>query len=281
MKLWLLRLVFLPSLSFAASNGGDVVNNGGGLSEQAIIYVAQHYRFFTESCLRYDNCGAKEPLRSHLKKLQICTVPALSNIRFAVAKEVPELSSGVAYVLLANGHFVINREKIYTSNREALRVPDAFGYLSRIYFDHCGMIKFSQSAEAAKAITAFTNADGEQVTIGKDSIKIPAQEWIKIRTMYSDLLIEGPKSLLRLSCPSGELNACTLIDTSDGKIGSRFKNLSLSQESIANGFLHFEVQGSFMGANHSREYFKLSASYRDGEPLEIKLQGQNLELPPQ
>lgn len=280
MKFLYFGLLFASSAVFANGNGGDVVNNGGGLSEQAIMFSAQHYRSFIESCLRYDSCGAKEPLNAYLKKVQICPLPKLSSLRFGIAKETPELSSGIAYVVLTNGHFVINRKKLYSPNQEALRIPEAFGHLSRIYFDYCGVLKFDESFDIAKSITAFTNTDGEQVTIGKDSIKIPAKDWIRIRTLYSDLIIEGPKNMLRLSCPVGHLNACTLLDVAERQTKSRFKNLSLSQESITQGLLSFEVQGSFIGENSPREYFKLSAGYQDGNVLEIKLQGQNLELPP-
>ncbi|MGZ3795533.1 MAG: hypothetical protein ACXVB1_04170 [Pseudobdellovibrionaceae bacterium] len=279
MKSLFLGLLFASSAVFANGNGGDVVNNGGGLSEQAIMFSAQHYSSFIESCLRYDSCGAKEPLSSYLKKVRICPLPKTSSLRFGIATETPELSSGRPYVVLASGHFVINREKLYSPTQEALRIPEALGYLSRIYFDHCGVLKFDESFDIARLITAFTNNDGEQVTIGKDSIKIPAKDWVRIRTLYSDLIIEGPKNLLRLSCPLGSLNACTLLEVAESQTKSHFKNLSLSQESITQGLLSFEVQGSFIGENRPREYFKLSASYQDGNVLEIKLQGQNLELP--
>ncbi|WP_413287724.1 hypothetical protein [Bdellovibrio sp. HCB337] len=276
MKAFLFIALFACSWAFA---GGDVVNNGGGLSEQAIVFSARHYNSFIESCLRYDNCGAKAPVNAYLKRVQTCSLPKLNELYFATAQEEPALAPAKTYVLLANGHFVINRELLYSSSKEPLKVSGAFGYISRIYFDHCGVLEFSQTVDIAKSFASFAEADGEQVTIGKDNLYLPSQRWVRIRALYSDLIIEGPGSFLRLSCPSGQLNGCNLLDTQESNLASRFKNLTLSQESMTNGLLHFEVEGAFIGADRNRQYFKLTADYQDEKPVQITLQGQSLELP--
>jgi hypothetical protein len=279
MKSLFLGTLFVSTLAFAG--GGDVVNNGGGLSEQALMFSAQHFLTFAESCLHYDSCGARPPMNQFLNQLKTCSLPTMTDFRFSTPKETPELQ-GRAFVLLPNHQFVIHRQLLYSSSNEPLRMPEAMGYLARIYFDHCHQVPFAQSSEIAKVLAGFVEADGEQVTIGKDSVNLPAKEWLHIRTLYSDLIFEGPKSLLRLSCPTGSLDSCSLVSTQDSKTASRFKNLSLTQEEQRGGrggVLHFEVEGTFLANRGTRLLFKLSAEYKDGKPLQVRLQNQALELP--
>lgn len=280
MKALILGIIFSSSLVFAfqGGNGGDVVNNGGGLSEQAIMFSVQNYRSFAASCLRYESCGLREPMQSYMKNVHQCSLPSAAAVRFATPAEDRELVAGKAYAVSANGALIVNREELYTDKGEPLRVSGAFAHMSRIYFDLCGSLPFAQSASLAKVLAQFAEAEGEQVTIGKDSIKLPSTKWIRVRTMYSDLLIESPKSLLRLSCGEN-LNTCTLAETAEAKSSARFKNLSLAQESLRDGLLSFEVQGVFISSKKERQEFKLFAEYLNGDVLSLKLQGQSLELP--
>jgi hypothetical protein len=276
MNSFFLKLIFASPVAFS---GGDVVNNGGGLSEQAVVFSAQHYLSFMDSCLLYDNCGARAPTNAFLKPLQKCVLPEISSLRFATPAEVPGLQPHKHYIELSSSEFVINREGIYSAANEPLKIAEAFGYLSRIYMDYCGTLVFAQSAELAKTLSGFVDANSEQVTVGKDSVSLPSKQWLRIRTLYSDLMIEGSQSLFRLSCPSGFLTSCNLTNTNAPQAQSTFKNLSLAQESLHNGILHFEVTGVFISADNARQYFTLTGDFQDGKAIQIQLQNQNLQLP--
>jgi hypothetical protein len=270
-------LIFIPLFLslMAMARGGDTFPNGGGLSEQAIVSSAYQFSYFAEACRLYRQCG--DEISEQLTKLAVCKLPSISALRFATAEEVPELG-GAAYFRPSEELFYFNREMIYSANKP-MRIPEAFGYLTRIYLDACGIENFDASESIALRLARFIDIRTEQVTVGKDDIDLPIARWIRLRSFHSDLLIEGPKDLLRLSCVDDQLESCMLTNHGASSESS-FKNLSLARESLeGENTVRFEVVGHFVNSKGGREKFSLKATYVDGQTTEIYLQGRALTLP--
>jgi hypothetical protein len=284
-----MRFVILPivslffALSVSARGGGDGsgVGNGGGFSEQAILFSAKQAISFVDACLKYANCGATEPLKNSLQKIKSCSLPSLNSFVFRTAEEVPELNGAQgaprSYVLL-NQEFVVNRTLLYNSKNEPLRTPQAMAYVTRMYFDLCGGMSFADSGSAGMTLASFAEYDSEQVTIGKDDLNLPIAEWIRVRTLYSDLIIESAQSIVRISCDGENLDACSLKNETASSTDSRFKDLSLVMEKGSSGQVEFEVEGNAVSPQ-SRKGFQLSAKYLKGVPVQIIWQGKSLEIP--
>ena len=282
-----IKAIFCASLFLALplstqariSGGGEgsTVGNGGGLSEQALLSASLHFKSFAASCLKYPACAQGPAVQAALQKTMACPLPQNSSFRFSIPKDTPALS-GVPYAALSATDFVINREKLYTADNTPLRIPTALAYITRIFMDHCGALGFDQSSALTAPLSKFADFDSEQLTVGKDSIQLPIADWIRIRSLYSDLVIETKQGLLLLSCPGNQIRDCSLakaFDTSE----ARFKNLSLASEQLVTGQVKFEVEGSLVAPN-SREIFHLTGIFKDGEATQILLNGQPLDLPP-
>ncbi len=259
------------------------MNNGGGLSEQAIVFSAGQYQSFLHSCLKVPGCGGQQPAKAHLEALLTCGLPGDSRLRFATIKDEPELRDqspyGKPYVFSIAQNLLINRHYLYTEKDEPLKVPGAIGYLSRIYLDYCRSMPFEESEGLAKTLAAFADFDSEQVTVGKDDLNLPFAKWIRLRTLYSDLIIEASDSILRLSCGEGDLGNCSLVDGRISLSQSRFKNLSLVRETKENSVISFAVEGSFLVGAGAPQLMKLAAEFKDGKPLRVSVGGKSLELP--
>ena len=171
MKTLLILLFSVQSLL-----AGDSVNNGGGLSEQALIYSAQHMPQFIQSCMQYSYCGANEPDRSKLLELLSCNRPKDTEIRFGNPTDEPFQDGtklGLPYRHLNNGEFFVNRAYLYPNDQPML-LPQTIGHLARLQLNDCNVIPFSGSAEIAKNISWMAEQEGEQITIGKEEIFLPA-----------------------------------------------------------------------------------------------------------
>lgn len=255
--------------------GGDVINNGGGLSEQSLLYARLHFERMSESCQKYNSCGRGTELGIRLRLLAACQKPNVEQIKFS-----EDLDFGVVYQTKDKGLFVINRKRLYTEADQALSVPKAFPFLARIFLDYCGFDKFDESIEIVSPMAEHASEQGEQVTIGKETLNLPKSEWIRVRSLYSDLLIETPKMLLRLSCKDESLSKCSFSETGSHNNDnvSKFKNLSLLSESMENKVIYFNIEGYFL-TSAAKERFSLFVDSEDGWIKKAILQNQELLIP--
>jgi hypothetical protein len=269
----MLLIATLFAVSVWAGGGGDVVNNGGGLSEQSVLFAALKYPSFLDSCLRYQDCGAKEPMKAQLLSLKTCTLPLASQIAF---KE--NLEGGKPYEIPGENGIILNRQSLYSGSREPMRIPAAFAFLTRVYFDLCGTKAFATSEEVVKPLERFAAEEGEQVTIGKESLNLPKSEWLRVRSLYSDLLIETPKILLRLSCPQDRLNECSFDNSETTTTHGKFRYLTLISEAKVEELILFHVEG-YLVLPGQRQKFKLQVESRQGIIEKVLWQDQNIDLP--
>lgn len=254
-----------------AMAGGDVVNNGGGLSEQSLLYASIHFKKISDSCQLYKSCGAQGPLKDHLQTMNSCQKPETAQFKFS-----SDLNEDVVYEMQEQ-ILVINRKKLYTEAHEALRIPEAFAFLTRIYLDFCGAVAFDQSKDLVKPIELHAGQQGEQITIGKESINLPKTQWIRVRSLYSDLLIETPEMLLRLSCLEDKLSSCSFNETGVSS-STKFRNLGLLSESIINGVVQFNIEG-FLQTPQKKQRFSLIVHSASGVVKKVILDGQEMTLP--
>ncbi len=283
MRVVLLPIFFLFVAPLAlARGGGDSINNGGGAAEQAVVYSAKQFRPFLQSCAKYSNCGAADPNRSQLAPLLRCDFPGEKSIRFATAKENEALRDGsergLPFAVSAERTLLLNRGYLYSDRNEPLSIPGAMGFISRVYLELCGGLAFPQSSALARTLSAFAEFDSEQVTIGKDDLDLPYAEWIRVRTLYSDLVVESVEGLLRLSCPGGELALCSLVKSEEVPSPARFSNLSLAWEKKSGAVVSFRVEG-WISVASGPESFALTAEFAKGKVQRLALNGRELELP--
>lgn len=94
-KVTLVGLFFMAFLfrSLVALAGGDIVGNGGGLSENNILYAFLHMKPMLESCVYTKGCGLTYPERDLLEKIYQNFDDELAGpgVRFASSKEQPDL----------------------------------------------------------------------------------------------------------------------------------------------------------------------------------------------
>ena len=261
----------LISANVWAGGGGDVINNGGGLSEQSVLYASVHFQSMSESCQKFTSCAAQGLLKDYLQSLNSCTKPDASQIKFSA-----DLNNDVLFQS-ENQTFVINRKKLYSGTNEALRIPEAFGFLTRIYLDYCGQMPFSRSNDLVKPIEQYSNQQGEQITIGKENINLPKAQWIRVRSLYSDLLIETPKMLLRLSCFDDKLSNCSFQENSNST-SAKFRNLGLRSETLSDGVVQFQVEGYFVTST-AKKQFSLVVDSQNGIVKRVMLQDHEITLP--
>lgn len=273
-----IALLFFVICFPVLGRAGDSVNNGGGLSEAALVFSARQLPSFLASCRRYDSCGALEPYATLLAPLAACRLHGEGELRFSVPKESPELKDGsergLPFRVSAEGLLLVNRLHLYSAQNEPLRLPEATGYIARIQLELCGGLSFAGSEALGKHLAAFADFEGERVTIGKDDLHLPAKQWIRVRSFYSDLILESSEQLLRLSCEGSHLRTCSLARSDLPASSAQFKNLGLVSERMADGRVHFVVEGLFEGA-----VFSLEAEYEKGIARRVRLNGVELELP--
>lgn len=267
----------VPFQRVLAGNGGDVVRNGGGLSEQAILYSSLHYRSFSARCLQNAGCSSSIELQTALKKVQTCSLPGANDFRFQTPQENAALQ-GKIYVRDSEGVFRVNREELYKPN--PLSFPAAMAFLSRIYFDSCHTIPWSHSKEMVAPLEALAEYDGEQITVGKDSIRLPQAEWIRVRSLFSDLLIETPIEMISLSCENQSLTRCGVSGTLKAvNTEDRFKYLSLANEEIKGDGVVFIIEGHYQPAQKRSEFFDMQVIVQKGKVMNIQWMGQAIKIP--
>jgi hypothetical protein len=273
-----IALLFFVTCLPGPARAGDSVNNGGGLSEAALVFSAKQLPSFLASCRRYDACGAQEPYFSQLAPLASCRLRGEGEIRFSIPKDAPELKDGsdrgLPFRVSAEGTLLVNRLHLYSPLNEPLRLPEAIGYITRIQLDLCGGLSFTDSAAIGTHLAAFADFEGERITIGKDDLHLPSKQWIRVRSFYSDLILESSEQLLRLACEGNDLRNCSLTRSDLPPSSAQFKNLGLVSEKVVKGRLSFVVEGLFEGS-----VFSLEAEFEKGIAKLVRLNGIELELP--
>jgi len=277
-------LTFFATIKNTTAGGGDVVGNGGGLSEQALVYSAQHFDSFLDSCLKVHQCAASGSEHFYLSSLKSCDYPNIQDLRFSTAKDLPELTDGTPegrpYVKLTNETFVINRTHLYPPHHpQPLRVATAMAYLARLYLDACQIFSLPHSQELGTRLARFSDFDSERVTIGKDQLDLPPSKWIRVRTFYGDLILETTKTILRLSCPTGELESCSLSASGASAKNSSFRHLSVLDEHLEIDKIVFEVEGSFRSESDRTRVIHLRGEFLAGGAVAIWLNGRTLSIP--
>lgn len=271
-------LLFLLCLSLPAQ-AGDSVNNGGGLSEAALVFSAKQLPSFLASCRLYDACGARDPYAAQLAPLATCRLHGEGNLRFSTPKESPELKDGssergLPFRVTGEGLLLINRLHLYSPLDEPLRLPAAIGYFARIQLELCGGAAFAASEQLGQHLAAFADFEGEQVTVGKDDLNLPLKQWIRARSFYSDLILESSEQLLRLACEGSDLRTCSLTRSDLPATPTQFRNLGLVSEKLENGRLSFVIEGTY-----ERTVFTLEAEFEKGIARRVRLNGIELALP--
>lgn len=267
-------LVILIALfsSTAAAEGGESsgVGNGGGPAEQAIVAAAIHSITLYKACLLHPQCGLNTDLAAALKAIELCAIPAANQLKFDKI-EVPFAKRDDA--------LTINRTLLYP-NSQPLSFSSSVGYLTRVYFDVCGVKPFAESESLIAPLMNFSYNDGEQITVGRNDLNLPKEKFIRARTLYSDLLIQTSAQMLRVHCNDDTLDSCSVIEDAKTGANSRFRNLSVASESKDSACrISFSIEGLFRNGKGLDEKFVLNAITNDGVADEVRIQGRTLELP--
>lgn len=271
-------LCLFPSLSLA---GGTLAGNGqaGGGSEQAIVLAGARIRDFYKNCLQFVQCGKKEPTKSRIETLlNKYDLPQIGVFKFAVPDNDVNLLKTTPYYR-SKDHFVLNRQFLYDENDRPLTVSQAIGHLTRLFFDDSGIESFEMSEESVSDLIKFSETQGEQISVGKDEIKLKPEKWIRLKSFYNALVIEAPGEFLRLGCPNGDIDQCSFQAEDFFSAENKFAQFSLTEEKLVNKEIHFRMEGLYYLKGFFPQVFVIEAIYKDGEAKEVLFQGRELELP--
>lgn len=267
-------LMYFIILSSAFA-GVESVGNGGGASEQAIMIAGVRLNSYYKNCLAVSSCYQTHDLRLVLERTSVCEVPNIKHFRFEIPGQNSQLKSHSPYIY-SNNEFILNRNFLYL-NKSPLNTSEALGYLTRIYADYCNVLPFVSSGAFFDPIINYANAFGEQITVGKDSLFLPKKEWIRLKTFYSDLIVESQQQVVRIQCTTEDFNSCYLLsenETSQSEVF--FSNLGVVEESLQNGIVRFSIEG-LLGKNNSEKVaFQLKAEYKNGVLQRIYFMGREL-----
>ena len=267
----ILMCLLVPLIAYSGGGESSGVGNGGGPAEQAIVSAAVHFSSLSTACQLHPDCGKNAEIGAKLSLVRECALPSVHEFLFTDQIESPFART--------DDKLMINRKLLYPLDRP-LSFSSATAYLTRIYFELCAIQLFDMSGTLVAPFAKFTEFEGEQATIGKDTLNLPKTEWIRVRTLYSDLLIESAKHTFRLHCNEDTLDSCTVIEDALTGANSKFRNLSVSREvKEIDGFVSFDIEGLFKNKAGQSEKVLLSAIYKDGVAQEVRLQGRILELP--
>jgi hypothetical protein len=146
--LFSLALVLSASTSFAT--GGDLVNNGGGLSEKNILFAYEKLNKFIQLCLNSQACKLTAPQKDILKKIYagLDKEKAIAQLEFASEKNIPgyfmiDGQVRVARTGSAIGSIIrINSDLLYTKNEmgvyEPISIADGLAILIHELGHHYG-----------------------------------------------------------------------------------------------------------------------------------------------
>ncbi|MCO5144459.1 MAG: hypothetical protein M9962_15375 [Oligoflexia bacterium] len=272
-----LAIFLIPLLCMAEEGGGGdgtIIGNGGGSAEQALLYSVEHHHSFLQSCLSYSQCSGTGEKRSILLKLSQKNSLPMKAIQFVSRKEEPRFYKPIPF-LWENQTLFINRELLYKNGKTPLSVPKAFPYFTKILLEIYGIQEFAKSEWLVNSMEGYIELESERVTIGKDQLNLPAKNWIKIRTLFSDLLFESNENFYRFSCSEPHFASCN-FNNKESRKDLYFTNLVLVKEAYQNNEIQFLIEGYFSEKNH---FFSLRSAYKNGKMQSLNFNGKEIVVP--